>query len=276
MSWAAPSAAAGGRLSRRAASHHRASCAPAARVPVGHLENNLIARKRTAGGGDGARTKTAVALAAPSSSQRRRGVVAATSLSTSRDDAISGGASDDDSAAATLAAVELDTRAWLERVVMGLNLCPFARAALPGTRVHVTTATDLDDLRVDVARELAALGAANPGVPATTLVVLPPGALTALGADTFAGQGLTPAPVHHFLSSQLPPLCRFCTCHRSSYPSNIQTHSKVLKLSCPEEDHCKALPPGSWMWRWRWRRRRRRRRWSPRRTPCTCWWARAG
>jgi len=36
------------------------------------------------------------------------------------------------------AAVERDTRVWLERVVMGMSLCPFARASMPGLRVHVT------------------------------------------------------------------------------------------------------------------------------------------
>jgi hypothetical protein len=45
------------------------------------------------------------------------------------------------------AIVEKDTREWLERVVTGLNLCPFARAALPGTKVLVTTATTMEELR---------------------------------------------------------------------------------------------------------------------------------
>ena len=27
------------------------------------------------------------------------------------------------------------TREWLEQVVMGMNLCPFARASLPGLRI---------------------------------------------------------------------------------------------------------------------------------------------
>ena len=34
--------------------------------------------------------------------------------------------------------VELETRAWLDTVIIGLNLCPFAKAALPGTKIVVT------------------------------------------------------------------------------------------------------------------------------------------
>ena len=34
--------------------------------------------------------------------------------------------------------MERDTRVWLERMVMGMSLCPFARASMPGLRVHVT------------------------------------------------------------------------------------------------------------------------------------------
>ena len=82
----------------------------------------------------------------------------------------------DADADAERAAVEADTRAWLDTVVMGLNLCPFARAALPGTSVLVTRASTLSELRVELAR--ARHPPRRPGRDArTTLVVIPPSLL---------------------------------------------------------------------------------------------------
>ena len=93
----------------------------------------------------------------------------------------------DAGADAERAAVEADTRAWLDTVVMGLNLCPFARAALPGTSVLVTRASTLSELRVELARELAILRDAPVETARTTLVVIPPSLLSALDAATFEG-----------------------------------------------------------------------------------------
>ena len=93
----------------------------------------------------------------------------------------------DADADAERAAVEADTRAWLDTVVMGLNLCPFARAALPGTSVLVTRASTLSELRVELARELAVLRDAPVETARTTLVVIPPSLLSALDAGTFEG-----------------------------------------------------------------------------------------
>jgi hypothetical protein len=58
-----------------------------------------------------------------------------------------------------------DTRRWLERAVVGLNLCPFAKAVLAKGQVHFE---HLD-------RELADLLALEPGVRDTTLLILPGG-----------------------------------------------------------------------------------------------------
>ncbi len=73
------------------------------------------------------------------------------------------------------AVVERDTRNWLENAVIGLNLCPFAKAVLVKGQVHfaVSGATGsrevLDDLRV----ELDALRAMDPSQRDTTLLVTP-------------------------------------------------------------------------------------------------------
>ena len=92
------------------------------------------------------------------------------------------------SVAADDAAVERDTRAWLDTMVIGMNLCPFARAALPGTKIIVASdVTDARSLREVIARELAVLAEAPTTPPVTTLVVLPPAVTDRLGATTHEG-----------------------------------------------------------------------------------------
>ncbi len=68
-----------------------------------------------------------------------------------------------------------DTRRWLERAVIGLNLCPFAKSVHVKGQVHyaVSAATDGRGLRDDLLRELRDLAAINPEVRDTTLLVAP-------------------------------------------------------------------------------------------------------
>ncbi len=68
-----------------------------------------------------------------------------------------------------------DTRRWLERAVIGLNLCPFAKAAYVKHRVHiaVSSATTPEMLLEDLARELEDLRDADPAERETTLLVHP-------------------------------------------------------------------------------------------------------
>ena len=70
---------------------------------------------------------------------------------------------------------------------MGLNLCPFARAALPGTTVQVTHALTLEALRLEIRDALFVLRDAPVAEAATTLIVLSPRSVNALGAATFEG-----------------------------------------------------------------------------------------
>ena len=73
------------------------------------------------------------------------------------------------------ARVERDTRAWLERAVIGLNLCPFAKAVHVKGQIHfaVSTAGDARALLDDLGRELRALAATDPDVRSTTLLIAP-------------------------------------------------------------------------------------------------------
>lgn len=72
-------------------------------------------------------------------------------------------------------AVVRDTRIWLERAVIGLNLCPFAKAVHVKEQVHyaVSGATQQHELLDEVAGELDALLALNPEVRETTLLIAP-------------------------------------------------------------------------------------------------------
>lgn len=67
------------------------------------------------------------------------------------------------------------TRRWIERSVIGLNLCPFARAPLVGDRVRIQTSTarDIATLTLDLRSELQHLQAADPTTCETTLLVHP-------------------------------------------------------------------------------------------------------
>lgn len=68
-----------------------------------------------------------------------------------------------------------DTRRWLERAVVGLNLCPFAKAVLVKQQVHIAAseAQDAPGVLEDFARELDALAGLPAGERDTTLLVLP-------------------------------------------------------------------------------------------------------
>jgi len=68
-----------------------------------------------------------------------------------------------------------DTLRWLERAVIGLNLCPFAKAAHVKQLVHftVSAARDVAGVLDDLAAELDALVALDAGVRETTLLVVP-------------------------------------------------------------------------------------------------------
>lgn len=67
------------------------------------------------------------------------------------------------------------TRDWVETAVIGLNLCPFAKAvhAKEQIRYVVSTARDADALLRDLCGELAHLAATDPVQTDTTLLIHP-------------------------------------------------------------------------------------------------------
>ena len=76
---------------------------------------------------------------------------------------------------AVAATVVAKTRDWVEKAVIGLNLCPFAKAVYVNDRIRycVSEAQSEDALLADLSRELLALQAADPRICETTLLIHP-------------------------------------------------------------------------------------------------------
>lgn len=72
-----------------------------------------------------------------------------------------------------------ETKAWLEKAVIGLNLCPFAKAVHAGNRIRyaVSPAETPEALLADLLAELRILADADPEEVETTLLIHP-GVLT--------------------------------------------------------------------------------------------------
>ncbi|MBI3286105.1 MAG: DUF1415 domain-containing protein [Burkholderiales bacterium] len=72
-------------------------------------------------------------------------------------------------------AVIAATRQWLERAVIGLNLCPFAKAVQVKQQIRyvVSEAGTAEALLADLERELELLAEANPEKIDTTLLIHP-------------------------------------------------------------------------------------------------------
>ena len=64
---------------------------------------------------------------------------------------------------------------WLEKAVIGLNLCPFAKSVHVKGQIHyvVSQATDAEGVALDLHRELEALAEISPEKRDTTLLILP-------------------------------------------------------------------------------------------------------
>ena len=68
-----------------------------------------------------------------------------------------------------------DTQRWLERAVIGLNLCPFAKAVHVKKQIHyaVSLAPSGEALRAELAHELGDLVALDAQIRDTTLLIVP-------------------------------------------------------------------------------------------------------
>lgn len=73
------------------------------------------------------------------------------------------------------AAILAQSQRWLERAVIGLNLCPFAKAVHVKQQIRwvLSQATNAEELLEDLADELVRLHAADPAAHDTTLLIHP-------------------------------------------------------------------------------------------------------
>lgn len=67
------------------------------------------------------------------------------------------------------------TRAWIEKAVIGLNLCPFAKAVYVKQQIRyvVSTAKEVEALVAELESELRTLQAVDPAQIDTTLIIIP-------------------------------------------------------------------------------------------------------
>ena len=72
-------------------------------------------------------------------------------------------------------AILANSRLWLERAVIGLNLCPFAKAVHVKLQIRwvLSQATSAEALLEDLADELIRLNASDPAAHDTTLLIHP-------------------------------------------------------------------------------------------------------
>ncbi|MCX7277406.1 MAG: DUF1415 domain-containing protein [Burkholderiales bacterium] len=83
-----------------------------------------------------------------------------------------------------------DMRRWLERAVIGLNLCPFAKAVHTKGQIHyaVSPALDAEALREQLIEELNGLLAQEPSARDTTLLIAPRVLQDFLDFNAFLGE----------------------------------------------------------------------------------------
>ncbi len=83
-----------------------------------------------------------------------------------------------------------DTRRWLRLAVIGLNLCPFAKAVDTKEQIHyaVTRSIGFKDLLLELSKELKDLAALAPATRDTTLLIVPDGLIDFLEFNDFLGQ----------------------------------------------------------------------------------------
>jgi hypothetical protein len=88
------------------------------------------------------------------------------------------------------AQVQTDMQRWLERAVIGLNLCPFAKAVHVKGQIHyaVAAAGDATELLADLRQELLDLAQADPAERDTTLLVAPDALADFLDFNDFLGR----------------------------------------------------------------------------------------
>ena len=159
-------------------------------------------------------------------------------------------------AGATDDAVIEDTRNWLRRAVIGLNLCPFAKSVDVKNQVHyaVTRSVGFKDLLADLKQELNALAALEPSERDTTLFIAPDGLADFLEFNDFLAQAnrllskmgyegvFQIASLHpHYQFADAPPDAVTNCTNRSPYPTLHLLREDSIDRAVKAFPHAEAI-----------------------------------
>jgi len=152
--------------------------------------------------------------------------------------------------------VVADTRRWLQRAVIGLNLCPFAKSVDVKDQVHyaVTRSVGFKDLLEDLKHELNALLALDSVVRDTTLFIAPDALQDFLEFNDFLAQanrllaklGLEGvfqiASLHpHYQFADAPPDAVTNSTNRSPYPTLHLLREDSIDRAVKAFPHAEAI-----------------------------------
>lgn len=149
-----------------------------------------------------------------------------------------------------------DTRRWLQRAVIGLNLCPFAKSVDVKDQVHyaVTRSVGFKDLLEDLKQELNALLALDSAARDTTLFIAPDGLTDFLEFNDFLAQAnrllaklglegtfqIASLHPHYQFADALPDAITNCT-NRSPYPTLHLLREDSIDRAVKAFPHAEAI-----------------------------------
>jgi hypothetical protein len=149
-----------------------------------------------------------------------------------------------------------DTRRWLQRAVIGLNLCPFAKSVDVKDQVHyaVTRNVGFKDLLQDLKQELNDLAALDAATRDTTLFIAPDGLADFLEFNDFLAQAnrllaklgydgiFQIASLHpHYQFADAPPDAVTNCTNRSPYPTLHLLREDSIDRAVKAFPHAEAI-----------------------------------
>jgi hypothetical protein len=161
-----------------------------------------------------------------------------------------------ESTSANVGIVIADTQRWLQRAVIGLNLCPFAKAVDVKGQIHyaVTRSVGFKDLLDDLGTELKDLAALAPAIRDTTLLIAPDGLSDFLQFNDFLAQAnrllvkrgyegifqiASLHPLYEFADAQPDDVANFT--NRSPYPTLHILREESIDRAVKAFPHAEAI-----------------------------------
>lgn len=132
---------------------------------------------------------------------------------------------------AELAAIIAATQCWLERAIIGLNLCPFAKAVHVKKQIRyaVSAAQTADELLAELEHELQLLAETPPDILDTTLLIHP----QVMGDSLRHFHFLSPKPMPRSATSASLAFSRSPTCIRSTNSPAVMPTTSIISPTVP-------------------------------------------